>query len=343
MLAELLEYEFNEDQIAQFPLVERDASRLMVVNRRTGAVIHDTFRNLDRWLQAGDLLVLNDAKVFPARLRGRRATGGSVEVLLTEKVDGAQFAWLCLAGRASRVKLGEELDFGGGLRGIWGGKADDGRSLITFSHPTDVGTAVARQGQMPLPPYIRRPPVGEDAERYQTVYARAEGAVAAPTAGLHFTTRILDGLRDRGVAVAFVTLMVGIGTFLPIRAPQLELHRMQAERYSIPRQTVEAIAETKSRGGKVIAVGTTTTRALEGSAGFHGRPLPGTGSTDIFITPGYSFRVVDCMLTNFHLPRSTPLALAMALGGVEVIRTAYREAVRRGYRLYSYGDAMLIR
>ncbi len=343
MLAELLDYEFSEDQIAQFPLAERDASRLMVVDRDRGAVVHDTFRNLDRWVEPGDLLVLNDAKVFPARLKGRRATGGAVEILLTEKVNGAASAWLCLAGRARGMKRGEELDFGGGLRGTWGGRAQDGRALVTFSHPTDVRTAMARQGQIPLPPYIRRPPIAQDAQRYQTVYARVQGAVAAPTAGLHFTTRIFDRLRDRGVAVAFVTLTVGVGTFSPIRAPQLELHRMQAERYSIPRQTVDAIARTKSRGGKVIAVGTTTTRALEGSAGFHGRPLPGTGSTDIFIAPGYSFRVVDCMLTNFHLPRSTPLALAMALGGVELVRAAYREAVWQGYRLYSYGDAMLIK
>jgi len=343
MEARELDYEFDPEQVAQFPLPRRDCSQLMVADRKARRVGDAECRQLPGLLEPGDLLVLNDAKVFPARLLGRRASGGVVELLLTEKTGAKGNEWLCLQGGGKRVRVGETVDFGGGLVGCWGPRVEDGRRLVSFRARGDVWEAICEIGHMPLPPYIRRPPVAADRERYQTVYARSVGAVAAPTAGLHFTTSLLNQLSDRGVRICYLTLNVGAGTFSPIRTEELGLHRMWPESYCIPPDTAEAIRHTRRNGGRVVAVGTTTTRALEGAALASGEVGPGKGETNIFIMPGYRFRVVDSLVTNFHLPRSTPLALVMALAGAELSRVAYRHAVQEGYRLYSYGDAMLIR
>jgi S-adenosylmethionine:tRNA ribosyltransferase-isomerase len=334
----LSEFDFPlpRDRIAQEPAEPRDAARLMTLDRRTGAREHRVFRELPEILRPGDLVVLNDTRVLPARLVGARATGGRVELLLVSRRSGS--VWECWIDSSRRPRPDERLEFRGGLSGRVLQRNDAGGWLVDFGPGADAGIEAA--GTAPLPPYIRRPdgPTERDRERYQTVYAREPGSIAAPTAGLHFTAEVLAGLSARGVQTAALTLHVGPGTFRPVSAETVEEHRMDPERYSAPAPTREAVARARAEGRRVVAVGTTCARALESLA----RGAPPEGATDLFIYPGFEFRAVDALLTNFHLPRGTPLLLACAWAGRERLLAAYAEALERGYRFFSYGDAMLI-
>jgi len=326
------DYELPHDLIAQAPLPERDASRLLVLPRDGAAIEHRAIRDLAALLRPGDLLVANDARVIPARLAGKkRGTGGRVELLLVEP-EGA--GWLALAGSSKPLRPGAVVEVEGAAFEVLEAR---GGGEVLVSVPADLPAFLDRAGSVPLPPYIERAPVSEDRERYQTVYARVPGAVAAPTAGLHFTPRLLEALRSRGVELATLTLHVGPGTFLPVRSARTEEHRMHRERFEIPPATALAHARCRERGGRVVAVGTTALRALEASGA-----RAGPGATDLFITPGYRFRAVDALLTNFHLPRSTLFMLVAAFAGLDRVLAAYREAVRLRYRFFSYGDAMVI-
>ena len=330
------DFELPPERIAQEPAGERDASRLLVLERGSGRTTHRIFRDIGDELNAGDLLVLNDTKVIPARLFARKPTGGRVEVLLVEPLERPS-VWRALLSGGKSLRPGARLAVSDALAvEILEREGESWR--IELSGEGDPFAA----GSVPLPPYIERsaddPRTALDRERYQTVYANRPGAVAAPTAGLHFTPPLLDALRDRGVAVATVTLHIGPGTFLPVRTEDVTAHRLHEEAFDLPRETVDAVLEAKARGGRVVAVGTSVARTLE-SAG----STPGPGRTSLFIYPGYRFRTVDALVTNFHLPRSTLLMLVCALAGTEVTLAAYREAVRERYRFYSYGDAMLVR
>ncbi len=321
----------------------------MSLCRKTGRIEHHGFPDLAGLLRTGDLLVLNDTKVIRGRLRVRKDTGASVEVFLLEREDGGDRGtetWEVLARPSRRLREGMEFDAGGELRVTLLRKGEGGRWIARLSASDSVPAALDRVGDIPLPPYIRRK-AGDaaatlDAERYQTVFAASPGSVAAPTAGLHFDAEMLDEIRRRGMGIASVTLTVGYGTFSPIRTEDVESHPIQPEAYRLPPETAAAVNAARRRGGRVVAVGTTTVRTLETCAGKGGRVAPSEGVTRHFIYPGYRFRVVDALLTNFHLPRSSLLALVMAFAGVEPVREAYRCAVREGYRFYSYGDAMLI-
>jgi len=324
-------FELPAALIAQHPAARRDGSRLMVLRRE--GVEHRTFGDLPGYFGPGDVLVLNDTRVRPARLTGRRKTGGLFDVLLVRPLGGGR--WEGLVGGRGKLRDGEELSFGGFAGTV---RRAGGAWEVTLPADADVASA----GRMPLPPYIRRarggdPSDAEDRDRYQTVYAREEGAIAAPTAGLHFTEDVLARIRTAGATVAFVTLHVGTGTFRPVTAEDVEDHRMDAEPYVVPEATAVAIAGAR----RVTAVGTTVTRTLE-AAWREGSVRAGEGATDIFIYPGYRFRAVHRLLTNFHLPGGTPLLLTCALGGRERVLAAYREAVSNGYRFFSYGDAMLL-
>jgi len=331
-------YELPPECIAQVPAPERDLARLMVLERAGGALGHATVREIGRFLRPGDLLVFNDTRVRPARLFGRNGAGGKVELLLIRELEAG--IWDCL-GKPARRLTGEVIFADGEKAFVLGGEG--GRYRVRFADPAGVGGLMARHGEMPLPPYIRRPDglLPLDVERYQTVLARREGAVAAPTAGLHFTPRLLDGLAAAGVETACVTLHVGPATFLPLRVEDAAAHTLEAEEAELSEAAVAAIGAARARGGRVIAIGTTTTRALE-SAALRGELRPGRFAADAFVTPGFRFRVIDALLTNFHLPRSTLLMLVSAFAGRERVLAAYAVAVRDGYRFYSYGDAMLI-
>ena len=365
-----LDYALPSDRIAQHPAPERDGSRLLVL-RRAGTkeaagppgLFHARFRDLGDHLAPGDLLVVNDTRVLPSRLIGTKETGGRIEILLVEReetdrrvvpgestgreanVPGEE-TWLCLAGFSRAPSPGAEIDLGPHLRARWAGPApgEMHRIRLRAADGGTVGEALARAGTVPLPPYIAREDGAEasDRDRYQTVYAEREGAIAAPTAGLHFTRALLKGLEERGIGHARVTLHVGPATFLPVRTEEIEDHPMSSERYEVPRATVAAVAAARARGGRIVAVGTTAVRALESAATGRGGVVPAHGRTDLFILPGYVFRVVDALITNFHLPRSTLLAMVAAFAGRERILAAYGEAIARGYRFYSYGDATLI-
>jgi len=338
------DYALPADLIAQAPLPERDASRLLVLPRRDGAWLHRRIRDLPSLLRPGDLLIVNDARVIPARLHGhKRGTGGKVELLLVEPAAEGSLDWLALAGSSKPLREGAVVEVAGEpfeVREVRGG----GEVLVRVPFAGEVLHAfLDRAGEVPLPPYIERhgaPPV-DDRERYQTVFARARGAVAAPTAGLHFSPLLLDELRGRGVDVRHITLHVGPGTFLPVRAERTEDHVMHRERYHVPPETAEAHANARARGDRVVAVGTTALRTLE-AAFRDGALRPGPGSTDLFVTPGYGFLAVDALLTNFHLPKSTLLMLVAAFAGLNRVLAAYREAVAQRYRFFSYGDAMLL-
>jgi S-adenosylmethionine:tRNA ribosyltransferase-isomerase len=316
----------------------------MTLDRATGAVAHRSVADLPSLLRPGDLVVVNDTRVVPARLFGVDAEGRRIELLLVEKTEDPA-AWDCLAKPGRRAKPGRTFDFGAGLRGTVTGKGESGHYRVAFSG-TPLPEALPLVGTTPLPPYIHREngvADARDAEDYQTVYAREPGAIAAPTAGLHLTPDLLDALRDRGVAFAAVTLHVGIGTFKPVKAETVEDHRMDPERGVVPPETAEAVRRAKDEGRRVVAVGTTSVRTLEASARAHGGLVaPGPFETRLFLVPGAEFHVVDALLTNFHLPRSTLLMLVSAFAGRERILAAYREAVASGYRFFSYGDAMLI-
>jgi len=341
------DYELPGDLIAQVPQERRDASRLLVLDRTSGAIEHRIFSELPGLLDPGDLLVLNDARVIPARLFARKPTGGRVELLLVERIDEQERRFRALIGASRAPKPGAILLAEGGLRIEVAARSGDSYEVRLLGAGGSIEEILDAFGRMPLPPYVRRDPDDGleplDRERYQTVYARNPGAVAAPTAGLHFSEALLDRIRARGVRLATVTLHVGPGSFLPVRVERVEEHRMHGESYELPEETAEAIAETRGRGGRVVAVGTTVVRTLEACALPGGLVRSGAGRCDLFIYPGFRFQVVDALVTNFHLPRSTLLMLVCAFAGRERVLAAYREAIGRRYRFYSYGDAMLVR
>jgi S-adenosylmethionine:tRNA ribosyltransferase-isomerase len=329
VLTSELDYELPEDLIAQSPTEPRDASRLMVVDVRRGTIAHHTFRDLPRFLLPGDALVLNETKVLPARLDAKKPTGGEVELLFLRDLGPDRGgAWEVLARPSKRLRSGLGL-LAGGDRLELVESLGDGHWVVSA---LDVRDLLERSGRMPLPPYIR--PTLESESRYQTVYARNEGSAAAPTAGFHFTERVLEGVERAGARIASITLHVGVGTFMPVRTERLEEHRMHAERYSVPREAAR-IVEASSR---VVAAGTTVARTLETWAATG----EAEGESELFVYPGYRWRSVDTLLTNFHLPRSTLLAMVMSFGGEDLVREAYRTAVSERYRFYSFGDAMLL-
>jgi S-adenosylmethionine:tRNA ribosyltransferase-isomerase len=337
-----LDYALPEELIAQEPVAEREQARLLVLGAGRGAHRHARVADLPALLRAGDLLVLNDTRVIPARTRARRPSGGRLEVLFVRALADTAGApeWETLVRGTPRV--GERVHFAD-LEGEWTADLGDGRWHLRLGLAEPVLAWLERTGEVPLPPYIRRPtgPTAADAERYQTTYARVPGAVAAPTAGLHLTPGLLAALRAAGVEIATVTLHVGPGTFLPLRSGDLETYVMAAEAYDLPETSAARLLAARAAGCRVVAVGTTTVRALE-SAAAGGALRAGAGEAGLFIRPGHRFRVVDALLTNFHLPHSPLLALVAALGGWERLRGAYEEAVARRYRFYSFGDAMLI-
>lgn len=347
-------YDLPRELIAQQPLPERTQARMLVVRRRDGSIIHRRVLDLPEFLNPDDLLLVNDTRVFPARVFGRKAkTGGTVEILLIEETaDGAWEAFL----RSSRsCPPGTRLSLAGGKLDaeVVGPAPTSGRYFLKFFQDRPLPEILEEEGVMPLPPYIRRPrPTVNDGhgdecrtldrERYQTVYARATGAIAAPTAGLHFTLELLAALEQRGIRRAAVTLHVGPGTFKPVKTDRVEDHRMEAERFIIPAETARLIGETRARRGRVVAVGSTVVRTLENAAAETGAVAPAAGRCSLFIYPPFRFRAVDALLTNFHLPRSTLLMMVSAFAGRDLIQEAYRTAVRERYRFYSYGDCMLI-
>jgi S-adenosylmethionine:tRNA ribosyltransferase-isomerase len=347
------DYWLPPGSIAQAPLAERDASRLLVLDRRSGAFSHRRYGELPELLRPNDMLVLNDTRVVRARLLGhKRGTGGRAELLLVEPMEGpvaqalgepcgAQ-AWLCLGQASKGLKPGTKLDFPDGLQATVEAAPGAGRLRVVFSGAGSLGERLVSAGQLPLPPYIEREPTLEDAARYQTVYARALGSVAAPTAGLHFTPQLLRRLAERGISTTSVTLDIGPGTFLPVRSEDESLHKMHPERFRISAEAAEAVNGARREGRRVVAVGTTVVRTLESAAGTDGIVREGAGQTELFLRPGAPFHVVDALLTNFHLPRSTLLMLVSAFAGRERVLAAYRAAVDMGYRFFSYGDAMLV-
>jgi S-adenosylmethionine:tRNA ribosyltransferase-isomerase len=339
------EFDFHlpPELIAQDPLPERDASRLLVLDRATGAVQHRQFRDLPDLLRPGDLVVVNRSRVLRARLLGQRAKGGEAEILLVR--DRGEGRWEAMVRPGRHLRPGQRVTIDDDLSVVIESEAlaEDGRRNVRLlSRARDIDGALERCGHVPLPPYVRRPDRPQDRERYQTVYAREPGSIAAPTAGLHFTPAILERLRARGVETAEVVLHVGPGTFRPVTAEHVEDHRVLSEPYHLPPETAQAVAQARRRGGRVVAIGTTSVRTLEASAAVTGQVEAGEGETGLVIVPGFRFQVVDALVTNFHLPRSSLLLLVSAFAGRERVLAAYAEAVRAGYRFYSYGDAMLI-
>ena len=337
---ELFDYDLPEELIAQEPAEQRTGSRLLHLDRKSGGLHHLRFGSFPDFLNSDDLLVLNDTRVFPARFAARRASGGSLEILLVEYPSPEGEAG-CIARPGRKIRGAEEVFLCDGSSLIIRREKD---RFYVRGGSDSLERILLQHGQVPLPPYIRREggaPGEQDRERYQTVYARQDGAVAAPTAGLHFDKDMLQTVQSRGIRIATVTLHVGPGTFQPVRVADVTRHRMEAEVFQCPPETAEAVMETKASRGRVVAVGTTVVRTLESA--WDGEVLrPGKGATELFIHPGYRFGVVDAILTNFHLPRSTLLMLVCAFGGIEPVVSAYREAVKEKYRFYSYGDAMFI-
>ena len=333
------DYDLPTELIAQTPVRPRDSSRLLVLDRASGAVEHRRFLDLPDYLRPGDIAVFNDTRVFPARLIGRREpSGGAVEALLLREVEAD--VWDALVKPGRRIRVGDELSFGDGeLRARVVDRMPGGGRRLALSAETDVEEALARIGEVPLPPYIHRPP--EHPDDYQTIYARRRGSSAAPTAGLHFTPRMMRAVAAQGVSVAWLTLHIGMATFRPIREEVVERHQMHSEWCSVPAATARAVESARAAGGRCVAGGTTTARALE-TAARGGGVRPFEGETDLFIIPGHRFRAVDALLTNFHVPRSTLLVLVCAFAGREHVLAAYREAVGERYRFLSFGDAMLI-
>ena len=334
------DYELPPERIAQHPTVRRDESRLLVLDRATGRTQHRRFTDLPSLIAAGDVLVLNETRVFPARLLGRKPTGAPAEVLLLRPLEGDR-RWLALVRPGGKLKPGRVVDVADDLSVRILDSTEAGERVVELV-TDDPAAAIEKHGRMPLPPYIERDAGAEDAERYQTVYARAPGSVAAPTAGLHFTPELLDAVRASGATIERVVLHVGVGTFRPVEVDDPARHRMHAEWYHVPDEVAERLNAARARGGALWSVGTTVARTLETVAGDDGTIRPGSGWTDIFIRPPYRFRAVDRLITNFHLPRSTLLMLVSAFGGRDAVLAAYREAVAEGYRFYSYGDAMAL-
>jgi S-adenosylmethionine:tRNA ribosyltransferase-isomerase len=333
-------YELPQELIAQDPLENRSSSRLLLLDKQTGQYEHKVFSDLVDYLRAGDCLVLNDTKVIPARLIGQREeTGAKVEVLLLKRKSDT--VWETLVKPGKKARTGMRLVFGDGiLRAQVLDVVEEGNRLIQFEYEGIFEEILDRLGQMPLPPYITHPL--EDKDRYQTVYAKYEGSAAAPTAGLHFTKELLQQIKEKGVRIARVTLHVGLGTFRPVKVEDVTKHHMHTEYYRVTEEAAEQINRTKQEGGRVICVGTTSCRTIESAADASGIVHAAEGDTGIFIYPGFQFKVLDCLITNFHLPESTLLMLVSALGGKEHIMAAYEEAVRQRYRFFSFGDAMFI-
>jgi len=341
MKTEVFDYHLPDELIAQEPSGVRDMSRLMVVGRAGGTVSHYVFKDLPGLLDPGDCLVVNTSRVFPGRLKGRKeGSGGRVEIILLERMGPG--LWRALAGGAA-LRPGVRLQFDGSLTGEVVEGPLIGEALIRFdpaAEGCDIDGLVFKTGEVPLPPYIKKGP--GDPERYQTVYGEREISAAAPTAGLHFTEGLLEEIRSRGIIVERLELAVGLDTFLPVREARIEDHRIHSEWFSIEAECARGVNEARGRGSRVVAVGTTAVRALESAADARGRLTPRSGYTDLFVAPGFEFKAVDALVTNFHFPRSTLLMLACAFGGTGLILEAYRQAVRERYLFYSFGDAMLV-
>jgi S-adenosylmethionine:tRNA ribosyltransferase-isomerase len=337
-------YELPRSLIAAVPATDRAGARLMVLERRSGAIRHSDFASIGEFLRAGDVLALNDTRVFPARIRGQKDSGGQAELLLVEPFPHWPKLWITLIDSAKKPKVGNRIAFDAGGHAEIIGDMGGGRYGVKFHCAGDFDAWLEQAGETPLPPYVgdERPGRDFDRERYQTVYARSAGAVAAPTAGFHFTPELLENVRARGVETAFLTLHVGPGTFQPVRNDRIENHHMEGEWYSLPADAAAKINGAKARNGRVVAVGSTSTRTLEWIAERKGGVEADSGIARLFITPGFHFRVLDGLITNFHLPGSTPLVMVAAFAGLELTRRAYDEAIREKYRFYSYGDAMLI-
>ena len=332
-------YELPEELIAQTPLQRRDASRLMVLNRETGEITHKHFYDIVDYLKPGDCLVLNDSRVLPARLLGHRPTGGAVEVLLLRDLGDKKWECLCKPGR--KMREGDQVTFGDGeLTATVRQVQEDGNRILEFHYEGIFLEVLERLGKMPLPPYIKAELA--DQERYQTVYSREVGSAAAPTAGLHFTKELLDKIRAKGVKTAFVTLHVGLGTFRPVKAEEVLEHHMHSELCMMNEKTAQILNETKTNRGRIICVGTTSCRTLESLVNEDGTFSAKSRWTDIFIYPGYEFKAMDGLITNFHLPESTLVMLVSAFAGREAVLNAYQKAVEEGYRFFSFGDAMFI-
>lgn len=348
-------YELPEDRIAQRPADQREKSKLLCLDRETGERSHHRFCDLYDFLSSSDVLVINDTRVIPGRLIGKKDTGGKAEVLILDYGNSPVFSHpdgpaherelKCLIKASKRPRSGTLIFFDHGLKAEVTGFFD-GFHTVRFSYAGDFESLLYRIGQVPLPPYIKRDPEHDircdDKTSYQTVYASRKGAIAAPTAGLHFSEGLLEKIKSKGVRVVAITLHVGYGTFLPVRVSDIREHRMHSERYFIPKESAHIINDAKAEGRRVVAVGTTCVRTLEYAWGNEGNIVPGSGDCDLFIYPGYKFRVVDGMITNFHLPESTLLMLVSAFAGREKIRSAYKAAIRKKYRFYSYGDAMFV-
>ena len=333
------DFQLPEELIAQTPLAQRDSSRLLILDKRMGTVKHRHFYDLPQFLHPGDCLVLNDSRVLPARLIGHRPTGGTCEVLLL--VDMGEDRWECLVRPGRKLKPGAQVIFGDGqLTATVEAELNDGKRTIRFHYQGIFLEILEQLGRMPLPPYIKAEL--SDQERYQTVYSKVAGSAAAPTAGLHFTPELLERIRSAGIKTCCVTLHVGLGTFRPVKAEDIQNHEMHSEFCMITRETADIINETKRSGGRVICVGTTSCRTIESFAAEDGTISECSGWTNIFIYPGYKFKVLDALITNFHLPQSTLIMLVSALAGREHILEAYEEAVREKYRFFSFGDAMFI-
>lgn len=333
------DFELPEELIAQTPIQQRDHSRLMHLDKQTGEISHEHFYDLPKFLKKGDCLVLNDSRVLPARLIGCRSTGGSVELVLLR--DLGEGRWECLSRPGRKTKPGTELRFGDGeLNATVESVAEGGNRIVKFHYEGIFLEVLERLGKMPLPPYIKEEL--QDAERYQTVYSREIGSAAAPTAGLHFTRELLAQIEAMGVNICYVTLHVGLGTFRPVKEDEIENHEMHSEFCVIPERTARIVTETKKAGGRVIAVGTTSCRSLESFADVDGSLPASSGWTNIFIYPGYQFKCIDALITNFHLPESTLIMLVSALAGREHVLNAYKCAVEERYRFFSFGDAMMI-
>jgi S-adenosylmethionine:tRNA ribosyltransferase-isomerase len=341
MRIEEFDYILPKSLIAQYPSPQRGESCLMVLHRDSGAIEHRDFRDISNYLSPGDLLVTNNTRVLPARLIGKKETGGRVEILLIPLWNGARGEWEVLIKSSVRVKKGTRIQFGKDLYGEVK-ELKNGKGKIYFSSQEEVMDIIQKIGHTPLPPYIKRKDEPLDRDRYQTIYAERDGSIAAPTAGLHFTQSFLQSLRDQGVAITSITLHIGLGTFAPVKVKNIENHKMESEWIEISEEVAKEIEQTKVQGGKVVAVGTTTTRALESFSDEEGRVKPGKIFSSLFIYPTYRFRVIDGLITNFHLPKSTLIMLVSAFAGKDLLMKAYREAIERKYRFYSYGDAMLI-
>lgn len=334
-------FDLPDELIAQTPIEPRDHSRLLILDKETGETEHRHFYDIISLLNEGDLLVINDSRVIPARLYGKNEKGGDIEILLLKQLE--QDTWEMLVKPGKRAKSGNTLSFGDGLlKGEITDVTDEGNRICRFSYEaSSIYEVLDKIGQMPLPPYITEKLT--DKERYQTVYSNELGSAAAPTAGLHFTKELMQKIEEKGVKIARVTLHVGLGTFRPVKEDNILDHKMHTEHYYLPKQTADLINETKKNGGRVIAVGTTSCRTLEASASKNGEIREDSDDTSIFIYPGYKFRVIDALITNFHLPESTLIMLISALAGRENVLNAYNEAIREKYRFFSFGDSMFIR